>query len=60
MQHALALDTPPAAPRTPTATTAKARRVWFCVYLPNLSLDASGYTKEAKVGVEEQRGIHRV
>ncbi len=60
MQHALALDTPPAAPRTPTATTAKVRRLWFCVYLPNLSLEASGHSKEARVVVEEQHGIHRV
>jgi len=60
MQHALALDTPPAAPRTPTATTVKVRRLWFCVYLPNLSLEASGHSKEARVVVEEQHGIHRV
>ena len=60
MQQALALDTPPAAPRTPTATTAKVRRLWFCVYLPNLSLEASGDSKEARVVVEEQHGIHRV
>ncbi len=60
MQHALALDTPPAAPRTPAATTAKVRRLWFCVYLPNLSLEASGCSEEARVVVEEQHGIHRV
>jgi len=60
MQHALALDTPPAAPRTPTTTTPKVRRLWFCVYLPNLSLEASGHSEEARVVVEEQHSIHRV
>ncbi len=60
MQHALALDTPPAEPRTPTTTTAAVRRLWFCAYLPNLSLEASGPSKDARVVVEEQHGIHRV
>jgi protein ImuB len=30
------------------------------VYLPNLSLEASGRSEEARVVVEEQHGIHRV
>ncbi|MGI9272970.1 MAG: Y-family DNA polymerase [Woeseiaceae bacterium] len=60
MQHALAFDTPPVAPRTPTATTTAVRRLWFCVYLPNLSLEASGPSKEARVVVADQHGIHRV
>jgi len=60
MQQALAFDTPPAAPRAPTATATVAQRLWFCVYLPNLSLEASGPSKEARVVVEEQHGIHRV
>jgi protein ImuB len=34
--------------------------LWFSIYLPNLALEACGVPKEAKVVVEEQRGIHRV
>ncbi|MGI9219872.1 MAG: Y-family DNA polymerase [Woeseiaceae bacterium] len=60
MQQALAFDTPPAAPRTPTATITAVQRLWFCVYLPNLALEANGTSKEASVVVEEQHGIHRV
>ena len=60
MQQALAFDTPPAAPRAPTATATVVQRLWFCVYLQNLSLEASGPSKEARVVVEEQHGIHRV
>lgn len=36
------------------------RRLWFCVYLPNLPLEASGPANEARAVVEEQQGIHRV
>lgn len=36
------------------------QRLWFCAYLPDLSLEASGPSKDARVVVEEQRGIHRV
>lgn len=60
MQHALAFDTPPTAPRTPTATATAVQRLWFCIYLPNLALEACGRSQEAKVVVEEQHGIHRV
>ena len=53
----MALDAPPAAePRVATP----ARRLWFCVYLPNLPLEASGDAATARVVVEEQQGIHRV
>jgi len=60
MQHALALDTPPIARRTTAATATVVQRLWFCVYLQNLSLEASGPSKEARVVVEEQHGVHRV
>ncbi|MEM7431788.1 MAG: DNA polymerase Y family protein [Pseudomonadota bacterium] len=54
---ALPLETPsvPAstAPTTPT-------KLWFCAYLPNLPLEASGADGSARVIVEDQRGIHRV
>jgi len=60
MQQALAFDTPPAAPRTPTATATAVQRLWFCVYLQNLALEACGTSEAASVVVEEQHGIHRV
>ncbi|MDA0705391.1 MAG: DNA polymerase Y family protein [Proteobacteria bacterium] len=60
MQYALAIDTPPAAPRTLTATPTAVQHLWFCAYLPNLSLEASGPSKDARVVVAEQRGIYRV
>jgi protein ImuB len=41
-------------------TPKAARRLWFCVYLPNLPLEASGPVREARAVVEEQQGIHRV
>ena len=60
VQQALAFDTPPAAPRPPTATPTVVQRLWFCIYLPKLSLEASGPSKDARVVVEEQHGIYRV
>ena len=44
---------------TPTATPAS-RRLWFCIYLPNLPLEACGAGEEALAVVEDQQGIHRV
>ena len=59
-QHSLALDEPKVA-RPPQAVTAPVlRRLWFCVYLPNLPLEAGGPVDEARAVVEEQHGIHRV
>jgi len=60
MQHALVLHTPLAAPRIPAALPAAAQGLWFCVYLPNLALEACGHSADARVVVEEQHGIHRV
>lgn len=57
-QHALALDEPLAKPPVATATAVK--RLWFCAYLPHLSLEASGPAELARAVVEEQHGIHRV
>jgi protein ImuB len=57
-QRSLALTTAPPEPLALTPT--KVRRLWFCVYLPNLSLEASGPCREARAVVEEQQGIHRV
>jgi protein ImuB len=57
-QRSLPLAEPKAAPKFVTATVPK--RLWFCVYLPNLPLEACGTGDEARVVVEEQKGIHRV
>ena len=57
LQQRLALDAPPQA--LPRAIQA-ARRLWFCVYLPRLPLEASDASTAARVVVEEQQGIHRV
>ena len=56
-QQALALDAPPAV--EPQAAMSS-RRLWFCVYLPSLPLEASGPSRAARAVVEEQQGIHRV
>lgn len=41
--------------------TAKAvQHLWFCIWLPNLPLEACRTSDEALVIVEEQHGIHRV
>jgi protein ImuB len=60
VQHALAFDTPPVAPRVLAAAPTAVQHLWFCAYLPNLPLEASGPAKDARVVVAEQRGIHRV
>lgn len=60
MQRALAFDMPPAAPRILTPTATAVQRLWFCIYLKNLALEACETAKEAKAVVEEQHGIHRV
>ncbi len=57
-QHSLALEEPKAQPRAIAAPVLK--RLWFCIYLPRLSLEAGGPGDEARVVVEEQQGIHRV
>jgi protein ImuB len=45
----------------PVATTAtKTEQLWFCVYLPNLPLEACGPGDRNLVVIEEQQGIHRV
>ncbi len=59
VQYALPLTEPEAPPQAATTPVHK-RRLWFCIYLPNLPLEASGPGDEARVVVEEQHGIHRV
>ena len=48
----------PVGPKGPP--TAASQRLWFCIYLPNLPLEACGSGKEALAVVEDQQGIHRV
>lgn len=50
----------PAAHRAPVTRAAGPGRLWFCVYLPELPLQACVQSCAASVVVEEQRGIHRV
>jgi protein ImuB len=59
VQYALPLSEPEAPPQAATTPVLK-RRLWFCIYLPNLPLEASGPGDEARVVVEDQHGIHRV
>ena len=35
-------------------------KLWFCIHLPNLPLDATGTTTAARAVVEDRQGIHRV
>jgi protein ImuB len=39
---------------------AKAEQLWFCVYLPNLPLEACGPGDGDIAVIEEQQGVHRV
>lgn len=57
-QHDLALGIPPAPP--PAAAGGAAQRLWFCVYLPFLPLEAGGPSTAARAVVEEEQGVHRV
>ena len=51
----------PAPPAKPLAVTpTQVKRLWFCIWLPNLPLEACGVSDNALAIVEEQHGIHRV
>jgi protein ImuB len=47
-------------PRVQPPAARKAERLWFCIWLPNLPLEARRSTDSATAVVEEQHGIHRV
>ncbi len=54
---------PDAAPRHTTQYAlplAKAERLWFCVYLPSLPLEACGPGDDNLAVIEERQGVHRV
>lgn len=56
-QVLLPLDPPvPLRPAIPIETS----RLWFCVYLPQLSLEAVSTAREPLAVVEERQGVHRV
>jgi protein ImuB len=57
-QRSLALEEVKAEPQNITAPVV--RRLWFCIHLPQLPLEASGPGESARVIVEDQHGIHRV
>jgi protein ImuB len=59
-QRSLAFEetTPPRPPQA--VARAVRRRLWFCIYLPNLPLEAAEASEPARAVVEEQYGIHRV
>ena len=56
----LADDVSPSVPLLPQAVASATRRLWFCVYLPNLPLESCGAGKEPLAVLEDQQGIHRV
>ena len=57
-QRALALETPESVAQA--AVPSVSERLWFCIYLPKLPLEAAGPGDEARAVVEDQHGIHRV
>ncbi len=57
-QRSLALEEVKLEPRTPAVPALK--RLWFCIHLPQLPLEASGPDEGARVVVEDRQGIHRV
>ncbi len=59
VQQLLPLAAPPDAESAPVAAPS-AERLWFCVYLPELPLDASGRRDSPLAVVEDQQGVHRI
>ena len=59
-QYALPLFEPEGPRKAPQTALPQRQRLWFCIYLPNLPLEAVACRDGAKVVVEEQQGIHRV
>ena len=59
-QHVLPLATLERGQVPVPVAAGKAERLWFCVYLPKLPLEACGPGNEALAVIEEQQGVHRV
>jgi protein ImuB len=60
VQQALAFTEPVPLVKPLSITPTSVRRLWFCIWLPNLPLEACQSAEEALAIVEEQYGIHRV
>ncbi len=59
-QQSLPFTEPLPPPQALALTPTPVRRLWFCIYLPNLPLEACRASDEALAIVEEQHGIYRV
>lgn len=59
-QYRLPLEETPLAKPALHARASATARLWFCVYLPALPLEAMPLSDKPRVLVEEQQGIHRV
>ena len=61
--HAIQQSLPlgvPARPLRRPLVPAKVQRLWFCIWLPQLALEANRTSAAVTAIVEEQHGIHRV
>ena len=59
-QYALPLTDTVPVPMPVSVAATRVERLWFCIYLPNLPLEACGPGDDNRVVVEEQQGVHRV
>lgn len=59
-QRALPFAEPVSTVKPLAVTPTPVRRLWFCIYLPDLPLEACRRSDEALAIVEEQHGSHRV
>lgn len=59
-QQVLPFAEPAPVSQPAVVTPTPVRRLWFCIYLPNLPLEACRRSDEALAIVEEQHGVHRV
>jgi protein ImuB len=60
MQQVLPFAEPVPLAKPLSVTAAQVKRLWFCIYLPNLPLESCHASDAALAIVEEQHGIHRV
>ena len=59
-QYALPLTDTGPVPMPVSVAGTRIDRLWFCIYLPNLPLEAFGPGDDNRIVVEEQQGVHRV
>ena len=59
-QYALPLTEFEAPLETLETSLPRRQRLWFCIYLPNLPLEASRTSDAPTAVVEDQHGLHRV